>query len=109
MRDGCQCLSRGVLTKMTLLAYIPNMARPALNYNPKIPADFTVVDLIDGLGGPSAFAKICGFTVNEHARGCDMRRRQWVRKEYWPNIVKASYRAGYAHISIDSIFAAHRQ
>jgi hypothetical protein len=76
---------------------------------PPIPKDFTVVDLIDGLGGPNAFAKICGFTVNTYARGCDMRRRQSVSKDYWPAIIKASYRAGYAHVSLETIFAAHRK
>lgn len=76
---------------------------------PPIPKDFTIIDLIDGLGGPSAFARICGFTENVHARGGDMRRRQSIKSIYWQPVVTAAHDAGYDHVTIETIMLAHQK
>ncbi len=47
----------------------------------------TVSDIIDALGGSTAFGRVCGFTRNPGARGSDMRQRGSIPVVYWPRIV----------------------
>ena len=52
----------------------------------------TVSDIIDALGGSTAFGRICGFTKNPGARGSDMRQRESIPVVYWPRKI------GRAHV-----------
>lgn len=76
---------------------------------PALPKDFTIVELIDSLGGPTAFAKICGFDTHAHARGGDMRRRQSVSLKYWDKVIAAAHRAGFGHVTYETIARAARR
>ena len=59
----------------------------------------SVAEIIDALGGSTAFGVICGFTKNPGARGSDMRQRESIPVVYWPRIVEAAQARG---IPIDS-------
>ncbi len=58
----------------------------------------TVSEIIDGLGGNSEFAQICGWTKNPNQRGADIRRRASIPVGYWKRVVAAAEERG---ISLD--------
>lgn len=100
------------LTNCTLLAYLANMGNMVPVEIPKIPVDFNVIELIDGAGGPTAFARICGFENNPHARGCDMRRRQSINPNHFPKIVAWAQEnhtkaRPLTHITLESLLRAN--
>jgi hypothetical protein len=67
----------------------------------------SVREIIDALGGPTEFGRICGFTKNPGARGSDMRQRGSIPVIYWPRIVQAARAADLA-ITNDTLVAAHQ-
>jgi hypothetical protein len=50
----------------------------------------TPADVVEALGGPTEFGRICGFDRNPAARGSDMRQRRSIPLQYWPRIVEAA-------------------
>ncbi|KTS07926.1 hypothetical protein SB2_02840 [Methylobacterium radiotolerans] len=66
----------------------------------------TVSDIIDALGGSTAFGRICGFTKNPGARGSDMRQRESIPVVYWPRIVEYA-RARDIKIDNDMLVRVH--
>ena len=68
----------------------------------------TVAEIIDALGGPTAFGRICGFSRNPAARGSDMRQRGSIPVIYWPHVVEAAEAASIA-INSDILVRAHQR
>lgn len=50
----------------------------------------TVADIVDALGGPTEFGKICGFEKNPSARGSDIRQRGSIPVRYWRAVIDAA-------------------
>lgn len=71
----------------------------------------SVPHLIDAIGGPSIFGRVCGFKKNPGPRGSDMRRRKFIPVEYWPSIVAfgRSTKAppGFFYVTWKSMVEAH--
>lgn len=67
-----------------------------------------VREIIDALGGPTEFGRICGFVRNPGARGSDMGQRGSIPVTYWPRIVEAAKAAGLA-IDNDTLVHAHQR
>ena len=51
-------------------------------------------DIIDALGGPTEFGRICGFTKNPASRGSDMRQRGSIPVASWPKLVEVARTRG---------------
>jgi hypothetical protein len=85
-----------------------NLVYPPPKPTPSLPEKFTVVELIDALGGPSAFARICGFTENVHARGGDLRRRQSIPVAHWQAVIDAAHKAGFKQVTWESLHRARQ-
>lgn len=66
----------------------------------------TVADIVDQLGGPTEFGRICGFSVNQASRGSDIRRRGSIPVDYWPKIIKAANDRGLP-ITYETLVAAN--
>ncbi|MDF2602336.1 MAG: hypothetical protein K0Q54_5159 [Methylobacterium brachiatum] len=66
----------------------------------------SVIEIIDALGGSTAFGRICGFTKNPGARGSDMRQRGSIPVVYWPLIVEHARTHDIA-INNDVLVRAH--
>lgn len=47
----------------------------------------TVPEIIDRLGGPTEFGRLCGFTANPGARGHDMKMRRSIPLRYWTPVL----------------------
>ena len=67
----------------------------------------SVREIIDALGGPTEFGRICGFTRNPGSRGSDMRQRGSIPVPYWPRIVEAARARGLA-INNDVLVHCHQ-
>jgi len=70
----------------------------------------SVQHLIDSIGGPSVFGRICGFIRNPGPRGSDMRRRGFIPVKYWPAIVAFGRKEnppGFLYVTYKSIVEAH--
>lgn len=63
-------------------------------------------EIIDALGGPTQFGRLCGFTRNPASRGSDMRQRSSIPVIYWPRIVEAA-RARGLQIDNDVLVEVH--
>jgi hypothetical protein len=77
------------------------------NGNGHVPS---VPHLIDTIGGPSVFGRICGFKRNPGPRGSDMRRRGFIPIEYWPAILaygRKEQPAGFTYVTWKSLAEAH--
>jgi hypothetical protein len=68
----------------------------------------SIADIIDALGGSTAFGVICGFSKNPGARGSDMRQRGSIPVIYWPRVVEAARDKGKA-IDNDVLVRAHQR
>lgn len=67
----------------------------------------SVREIIDALGGPTEFGRICGFSKHPGARGSDMRKRSSIPVAYWPGVVEAAKARGIA-IDNDVLVRAHQ-
>ncbi|GEP00565.1 hypothetical protein [Methylobacterium haplocladii] len=47
----------------------------------------SVREIVEALGGPTKFGRICGFLKNPGARGSDILARGSIPVDYWPCIV----------------------
>lgn len=54
----------------------------------------TVADIVDALGGPTEFGKICGFERNPSARGSDIRQRGSINVRHWRAVIDAARAKG---------------
>lgn len=68
----------------------------------------SVREIIEALGGPTEFGRICGFSRNPGARGSDMRQRGSIPVLYWPRIVAAAKDKGIA-IDNDVLVYVHQR
>lgn len=66
----------------------------------------TVAEIVDMLGGPTEFGKICGFSVNQASRGSDIRRRGSIPVDYWPKIAEIASDRGLP-ITYETLVEAH--
>lgn len=71
------------------------------------PSTLSVREIVDALGGPTEFGRICGFTRNPGSRGSDMRQRGSIPVAYWPRIVEAAQARDVA-INNDVLVRAHQ-
>jgi hypothetical protein len=63
------------------------MTKPKPKKNGDAPKAPSVPHLIESIGGPTVFGKICGFRDNPGARGSDMKARRFIPIKYWPAIL----------------------
>ncbi len=68
----------------------------------------SVREIIDALGGPTEFGRICGFAKNPAARGSDMRQRESIPVTYWPRVIEAAKAADKA-ITYETLVEAHQR
>jgi hypothetical protein len=66
----------------------------------------TVPEIVDAFGGPTKFGRACGFHKHPGARGWDIRKRESIPVEYWPNVLREGKRLGLG-ITSDVLVAAH--
>ncbi|KQT08506.1 hypothetical protein ASG40_11535 [Methylobacterium sp. Leaf399] len=68
--------------------------------------ELTVPKIIDRLGGPTKFGKVCGFSANPCARGHDMKMRGRIPLRYWtPVLAEAAVVA--PEVTLDVLKALH--
>ena len=68
----------------------------------------SVREIIDALGGPTEFGRICGFVKNPAARGSDMRQRESIPVTYWPRVIEAAS-ATQQPITYETLVRVHQR
>jgi hypothetical protein len=64
-------------------------------------------DLIDALGGPTAFAKIIGLGPERSSTASEMKRSGAIRVKYWPAIIQAARDRGLRGVNEAMLVRIH--
>ena len=65
----------------------------------------TVTTVFDDLGGPAAVARL--LALKNPSTASEMKRRDSIPPEYWPQLVAAARSSGHAHITHEALAVAH--
>lgn len=68
----------------------------------------SVCEIIEALGGPTEFGRICGFTRHPGARGSDMRQRRSIPMRYWARVIEAAQARG-KDLTTDALVKIHAE
>jgi hypothetical protein len=63
-----------------------------------------VPDLIDRLGGPTAFSRIIG---KGPSTASEMKRNRSIPVEYWPRVISAAKERGIRGVSAEALMTMH--
>ncbi len=67
----------------------------------------TVPDLIDALGGPTAFAKVIGLGPDRASTASEMKRSGRISVEYWPAVMAAAKESGLRGVNEAMLVRIH--